>query len=175
MKVSGSDFNSSVIRREELLFSCALRDQNSSTINKSESESEPEPASEFFEPFCKLQGMNRYVVVAGKRNQPEPDDNVNNNNDHKPLPKSFHQVRANATSSVWDSGIKELTDPGKEHFTSRLGDCTHVCVHPIQINGASKDSHGNEYHCNQPLKLGRNLKLDGEGKVTFSTSAAWLR
>jgi hypothetical protein len=115
--------------------------------------------------------MNRYVVVAGKRNQPEPDDHVNNNNDHKPLPKSFHQVRANATSSVWDSGIKELTDPGKEHFASRLGDCTHVCVHPIQINGASKDSHGNEYHCNQPLKLGRNLKLDGEGKVTFSTSA----
>jgi hypothetical protein len=59
--------------------------------------------------------MNHYVVVAGKRNQPEPDDHVNNNNDHKPLPKSFHQVRANATSSVWDSGIKELTDPGKEH------------------------------------------------------------
>ena len=71
MKVSGSDFNSSVIRREELLFSCALRDQNSSTINKSGSESEPEPHAH----------AHAHAIFISTTTKPLPDSATNTDYD----------------------------------------------------------------------------------------------
>lgn len=110
-----------------------------------------------------------------KRKEPEPSEvppthHSNPSDQHLPLPQGSTQNRNNTTSEVWSS-IKPLSEKGREFLGTPAKNSTHICVHPVSVDGYLLNERGQAYQCNTLLKLSAaTSKTDKMGHIVYSTS-----